>query len=242
METALVYGRNPVSACLRARKRRARKLFLLQGGKNLKPLEQAATDIPVEYVDRRTLDKLAKGGVHQGVLLHANPLPVKDGAAWLKEDLPESALIMVLDGVEDPHNFGAIVRSATACGAHAVVFGQDRAAPLSPAALKSAAGAMEYIELVRAKNIIRFLGELQDSGVAVVALDAHGEHTLWDVDMTRSVALVVGSEGKGVRRMIKKLCDYLVRIPISGPITSLNASVSAAVVLTECLRQRQGSK
>jgi 23S rRNA (guanosine2251-2'-O)-methyltransferase len=241
MEAALVYGRNPVLSCLRARKRRVRKLFLLRGGKNLGPLEQAAVDIPIEHVDRHTLDKLAKGGVHQGALLQADPLPVREGAAWLDDGLPDSALLMVLDGVEDPHNFGAIVRSAVACGAHAVIFGQDRAAPLSPTAVKSAAGAMEYIELVRAKNIIRFLGQLQDAGVAVVALDAHGDHTLWEIDLARSVALVVGSEGKGVRRMIKKSCDYLTRIPITGPITSLNASVSAAVVLTECLRQRHNS-
>jgi 23S rRNA (guanosine2251-2'-O)-methyltransferase len=179
------------------------------------------------------------GAAHQGVVLEADPLPVCRAEEWAAGAFADDAIVLVLDGVEDPHNFGAIVRSAAACGARAVLFGKDRAAPISPVAVKSAAGAMEYVELVRATNVARALELLKGAGFWCAALAADAPQVLWEVDLTGRIALVVGSEGKGIRRLVRERCDMSLRIPITGAITSLNASVSAAVALAECLRQRR---
>lgn len=234
-----VVGRIPVLECLRAGKRTARRLFVLRGAKDLDDIRAAAQGVPIEESDRNRLDQLSGGVVHQGVVLEADLLPLLDAGRWAKEDFADQAVVIILDGVEDPHNFGAIVRSAAACGANAVVFGKDRSAPLSSAAMKSAAGAMEYIDLVQATNISRTIDDLKKVGFWIAGLDADGEKTIWQADLKGRIALVVGSEGKGIRRLVREHCDFHLRIPLSGPITSLNASVSAAIAIAECLRQRQ---
>lgn len=234
-----VVGRIPVLECLRAGKRPARRLFLLRNANDVDEIRHAARGVPIEECDRNRLDQLSGGVVHQGVVLEADPLPLLNSGSWAKGAFPEQAVVVVLDGVEDPHNFGAIVRSAAACGACAVVFGKDRSAPLSAAAMKSAAGAMEYIDLVQATNLSRAIDDLKKAGFWVAGLDAEGEKTIWEADLKGRIALVVGGEGKGIRRLVSEHCDFHVRIPIAGPITSLNASVSAAIAIAECLRQRQ---
>lgn len=233
-----VIGRIPVLECLRARKRKALQLFLLESGKGLGEIRHAAGSIPVRDVTRQELDKLAPGGTHQGVVLQANPLPVKSLKEWLDGTRAPDALLVILDCIEDPHNFGAIVRSAAACGASGVLFGKDRSAPLSPAAMKSAAGAMEHIDLIQAPNIARAADLLKKEGFWIAALMPESPQLLWDADLRGRIALVVGNEGKGVRPLVERQCDLGLRIPLSGPITSLNASVSAAIALAECLRQR----
>lgn len=238
MSHQIVYGRNPVFACLKAGKRKAYALHLLRDGKNLDALRRAAEGVPVRECQRGELDKLARGGVHQGVILETDDLPVASFDDWVKRGLPENALLVVLDGVEDPHNFGAITRTACACGANAVIFAEDRAAPLSPVAVKSSAGAVEYIDLVRAKNLNRAMDALKDLGVYTTALDSNGGSPIWDATYTGPSAIVIGSEGKGIRRSIVSKCDARVLIPTPGPIPSLNASVAAAVALAEVLRQR----
>jgi len=234
----LVIGRNPVYACLRAGKRPARRLFALPDSEGLEGLIKMAEGVPVEYRSRRELDHLSRGGVHQGVVLEADPLPLFSIEEWLEEKAPPNALLVVLDGVEDPQNFGGIVRSACAFGAHGVMFAQDRAAPLSPAALKAATGAMEYIDLIQGRNLVHALATCREQGYTVAGLDAQGEAPLWQAALGGACALVIGSEGKGMRRMVRAQCDGLYRIPLHGPITSLNASVSAAVALGEWARQR----
>ena len=224
--------------CLRARKRKSLQLFLLESAKGLGEIRHAAGHLPVREVPRQELDKLAGGGTHQGVVLQANPLPVKTLNEWLAGPLAPDALLVILDCIEDPHNFGAIVRSAAACGAAGILFGKDRSAPLSPAAQKSAAGAMEHIDLIQAPNIARAADLLKKHSFWVAALMPESPQLLWDADLTGRIALVVGNEGKGVRPLVEKQCDLRLRIPLSGPITSLNASVSAAIALAECLRQR----
>lgn len=231
-------GRIPVLESLRAGKRTARRLFLLHGLKGVETVLAAAKGIPQETRTRRELEELSGHAVHQGMVLEADPLPVHKADQWIGELGSEKGLLVVLDGVEDPRNFGAIVRSAVACGATAVLFGKDRAAPISPVSVKSAAGAMEYVDLVQATNIVRALEGLQGRGYWVAALDAAGDRDLWDLDLTGPIALVVGGEGKGLRRLVRERCDWVARIPTTGPIKSLNASVSAAIALAECLRQR----
>ena len=234
----LVIGRIPVLECLRAKKRAARRLFILQDAKGLDPILQAARTLPVQKMTRQELDKLTRGENHQGVLLEVNPLPILRLEDWLKRHAETDAVIVVLDGIEDPHNFGAIIRSAAACGAAAIIFGKNRSAPLSPAAAKAAAGAMEYIDLIQTPNLARGLKKLQDAGFWVAGLEADAPKLLWETDLKGRTALVIGSEGRGMRHIVRQGCDFVMRIPLEGPITSLNASASAAIALTECLRQR----
>lgn len=236
-----VIGRIPVLECLRAKKRTARRLFLLRGGKGLEPIQAAAGWIPVEECSRSDLDALAKGATHQGVVLEADPFPRVVLEDWLKGPVPADAFVVILDGVEDPHNFGAIVRSAAACAASAVVYGKDRSAPISATSAKSAAGAMEYIDLIEVTNLVRAVEALKKADFWIAGLDANAEKDLWDADLKGRIGLVIGSEGKGVRPLMAKHCDFHLRIPLKGPITSLNASVSAAIALAECLRQRRGT-
>jgi 23S rRNA (guanosine2251-2'-O)-methyltransferase len=235
----IIVGRVPVFECLRAGKRAAHTLYIQTGAQGLEHIAAKAGKIPVKQADRATLDRLARGVLHQGVVLEAAPLPVLDLHDLLESGLPGGALLMILDGVEDPHNFGAIVRSAAACGAHAVLFAKDRAAPLSAAMTKAAAGAVEYIALVEVTNLVRAMGQLQEAGCWLAALEANAAQDLWDADLTGRMGIVVGSEGKGVRRLVRERCDLVLRIPLAGPINSLNASVAAGAVLTECLRQRR---
>lgn len=233
-----IAGRIPVLECLRAKKRPARRLFVLASATGLDEILDEAGGIPIEERSRKELDDLVDGAVHQGVVLEAGPIPLMAEKEWLARDLPDTAVAVVLDGVEDPHNFGAIVRSASALGASGVFFAKRHAAPLSVAAFKSAAGAMEYIDLVEVTNISRALGTLKEAGFWVAGFDADAPQTLWEADLGGKIALVIGGEGKGMRRLVRETCDFVVRIPLKGPITSLNASVSAAIALAECQRRR----
>ena len=233
-----VPGRIPVLECLRAGKRKAHKLFLLEGAKGLESFRAAAGDVPIVECARAGLDRLLPHALHQGVLLQADPLPILNADAWSRSAFEDDCVIVALDGVEDPHNFGAIVRSAAACGARAVMFAQDRAAPVSPAAVKSAAGGMEYVDLIQAANLVRSIDALKSAGFWVAALHADAPQPIWEADLTGRVVLVIGGEGKGIRRLVNEHADFHLRIPLTGPITSLNASVSAAIALVECRRQR----
>lgn len=233
-----VIGRIPVLEALRAGKRVARRLFVLQGARDLETILAAAGGLPVEECTREDLDGLAGDTMHQGVVLDATPLAVWALGDWLRQPVPADALVVVLDGIEDPHNFGAIVRTASACGVSAVLFGKDRSAPLSAVAAKAAAGAMEHVALIQVTNIARALDGLKEAGFWVAALAEEAEQRLWDADLKGRIVLVLGNEGHGIRRLVREHCDFLLRIPLPGPIKTLNVSVSAAVALAECVRQR----
>lgn len=234
-----VAGRIPVLEALRAGKRKPRRLYLMRDARGLEGLREAARDVPIEEVSRDRLDDLSEGVVHQGVVLDAESLPVFRVEAWVKREIPAEAIVVVLDCIEDPHNFGAIVRTAAACGALGVLFARDRAAPVSPASVKSAAGGMEHVDLVEGANVARMLELLKEAGFWIAGFEVDAEQTLWQADLTGRTALVIGSEGKGMRRLVSEGCDFHLRIPLPGAITALNASVSAAVALMECLRQRE---
>ncbi len=217
--------------CLRARRRAPRKLYVLSGAKGLEPVLEAAAGLETETRNRADLDRLVDGALHQGVVLEAEPLPLISVGQWL-EGLPHGpSTVCVLDGIEDPQNFGAIVRSAAVFGLGGVLFRKDRAAPLSAAAIKSGAGGFEYIPLLQETNLSRGLMMLKEAGFWVLGLAGEAEQSIWEAPGVDRRALVVGSEGKGIRRLVREHCDLLVSIPATGAINTLNASVSAAIAM-----------
>ncbi len=233
-----VLGRIPVLEALRAGKRKPIRLFYQDSAVGLEDIMAAAGNTPKQACTRDMLDQRTAKQQHQGVLLEAAPLPLHNLENTLDLIQEANPVLMLLDGVENPRNFGGIVRSAAAMGAAAVIFGRDRSAPLSPAALKSAAGAMEYVPLIQVTNLARSMALLKERGYWIVGLDADAPQTIWEANLDGPVTLVVGNEGKGMRRLVADNCDFQANIPISGPISSLNASVSAALVLAECKRRR----
>lgn len=232
----VVAGRIPVLECLRAGRRIPRHLYFLEDAKGLEPI-LAPANLPRTACSRDQLDTLAHGVLHQGVVLVAEPLRTWGVRDWLRDRAGATTLVVALDGIEDPQNFGAIVRSVAAFGAGAVLFAKDRAAPISPASVKAAAGAMEHLDLIQETNLARAIEHMKEANFWSYGLDADGSSDLWSVDLHGRVLLVVGNEGSGIRRLVLERCDYTVRIPIEGPISSLNASVSAAVALAEWARQ-----
>jgi 23S rRNA (guanosine2251-2'-O)-methyltransferase len=190
---------------------------------------------PVERLTRLELDRMARGVRHQGAIAFAPGLKV---VALAEVVLGDQALIVALDEVQDPQNFGAVIRSAVAMGATAVVWPEHSSAPLSPATFRASAGAVEHATLCRVGSLPNALEDLRARGVTVVGLDMGGDVAIDKVDLAKPVALVAGAEGKGLRKTVKRSCDAIVRLPMPGPVASLNASVAVAVALYEALRQR----
>jgi 23S rRNA (guanosine2251-2'-O)-methyltransferase len=200
--------------------------------------------VQLSTVEEAQLDKLAAGERHQGVVAELLPRAA-DPETQLEEALEaagDAPLLLVLDGVQDPHNLGACLRSADAAGAAAVLVPRDRAAGLTPVVRKVAAGAAETVPLVAVVNLARTLRELKDRGVWLVGTDDSAEKTLYEADLKGAVALVMGSEGEGMRRLTRECCDQLVSIPMAGAVESLNVSVAAGVALFEAVRQRSAKK
>jgi len=198
-----------------------------------------AHDIKVEKVSRKQLDILSAGANHQGVVAQCSALPEYD-----EEDLPAlmptegASLLLILDGVQDPHNLGACLRTANAMGVHAVVAPKDRAAKLTPTAIKTSAGAAFATPLVAVTNLSRTLRDLKQQGVWLIGADASATLSSSQVDMQGSIGLVLGNEAAGMRRLTRELCDYLVSIPMYGSVSSLNVSVATGMLLYEARRQR----
>lgn len=190
---------------------------------------------PVERLARSELDRMARGVRHQGAIALAPGLRV---VSLNDVVLGERALVVALDEVQDPQNFGAVLRSSVAMGATAIVWPEHSSAPLSPATFRASAGAVEYATLCRVGSLPHALEELRSRGVTVVGLDMTGEFSIDRVDLARPVALVAGAEGKGLRKTVKRACDAIARLPMPGPVASLNASVAVAIALYEAVRQR----
>jgi 23S rRNA (guanosine2251-2'-O)-methyltransferase len=197
--------------------------------------------VPVRFEDRPQLDRLAGTREHQGVVA----LGAAKAALEL-EDILERAtqpgLLLLLDGVEDPHNLGAVVRTSLAAGASGVVIPERRAAPLSDAASRASAGALELLPVARVKNLARAMEQLKEAGYWLVGLDERAEKTYTEADFSGSIALVLGGEGEGLHELVRKKCDFLVSIPTTEAMRSLNVSVAAGIVLFEAVRQRHKQK
>lgn len=189
----------------------------------------------LDELPRAELDKMSGGGRHQGAIALAPELAMRR----LQElSLGDDALIVALDELQDPQNFGAVIRSAAAMGATAVVWPEHKSAPLSPATFRASAGAVEHATLCRVPSLPAALESLRSRGVAPMGLDAAADQAIHNADLRGPVALVVGAEGKGLRKSVKRACSALVRLPMPGPIESLNASAAVAIALYEAVRQR----
>jgi 23S rRNA (guanosine2251-2'-O)-methyltransferase len=234
----ILSGIHPVAEALRSH-HPLERLHIAQGagGPRLQEIIDLArrAGVPVRFEPRSSLDRLAGSSAHQGV--------VALGAARKYtefEQVASSELLVVLDGVEDPHNLGAIVRTAHAAGAGAVIVPERRAAGVTDVVAKAAAGALEHLPVVRVTNINRTLEELKERGFWIYGLDERGERSYALIDYASPTVLVLGGEGKGLHEQVRKHCDMLLRIPMAGKISSLNVSVAAGVVLFEWRRRRDG--
>jgi 23S rRNA (guanosine2251-2'-O)-methyltransferase len=238
-----VYGIHAVSAVVQDDPGRVRAVYLQRGrhDNRLQAVIDAAREahIRVEVVDKRRLDRLT-GGSHQGVAADCHELQLAHEKTFEARfaQMTGPRLILVLDGVTDPRNLGACLRSADAAGVQAVLLPKRRSAPLNPAALKTAAGGAEALFLVQVSNLARRLEWLRDQGVWVIGAAGAADGIWLDADFAGDAALVVGSEGKGLRALTAKCCDQLVRIPMSGAVSSLNVSVATGILLFEARRQR----
>lgn len=244
-ETETVLGRNPVLECLRANAP-ATALYVALGTEADERLTESVTmaadrGIPILEVPRHDLDRLSANGLHQGIALQVPPYAYAhpDDLLSLATNDVRPALLVALDNISDPRNLGAIIRSVAAFGGHGVLIPQRRSASVTAVAWRTSAGAAARVPVARATNLNRTLKDWADAGVQVVGLDADGDTTLDEFDASGPVVVVVGSEGKGLSRLVRQNCDAVVSIPMAGTTESLNAAVAAGVVLAEAARQRR---
>lgn len=240
-----VYGLNPVLEALRAHPEGIEKLFVAETRTNSSAVSEIlarARDAGIRYqkVAKEQLIDFSEGGVHQGVVaqLQGYEYAELDELLEVAKTSGRPPLLVALDGIEDPHNLGAIIRSANAFGAHGVVIAKDRAAGITGTVAKASAGALEHCKISRVVNLSRALETLKESGIWVVAADQDSQQTLVEAKLGGPLVAVVGSEGHGIRPGVLKHCDFRVQIPMQGKLASLNASVSAAILLYEIARRR----
>jgi 23S rRNA (guanosine2251-2'-O)-methyltransferase len=236
----LIYGLNPVLEALRAKKVQRLRV----GARSDKRMDEVlalagAQRVPVERADPQALDRAARGGVHQGVVAE-----IEDARDYGIDELAGSAagppLLVVLDGIEDPHNAGAILRTCDAAGATGVIRQARHSAALDGVVGKASAGAINHVRIATVVNIARALEELKEANVWTIGLAGDASEAYTAIDWTLASAVVLGAEGTGLRRLVRERCDRLVRIPMHGNVDSLNVSVAAGVVLFEAARQRTG--
>jgi 23S rRNA (guanosine2251-2'-O)-methyltransferase len=241
-EPRVVFGFHAVLARLRADPSSVLEIFLDEGRHDdrAKGLEQAADQagIRVMRVPTKRLDGFYGGGRHQGVVARIEVLSSKDSLEEILQDLQTPPLLLVLDGVTDPHNLGACLRVANAAAANAVIAPKDRAAGINPTVSKVASGAAEATPYIMVTNLARALEEIKERNIWIVGTDERAEKTLYEADLPDAIAWVLGAEGGGMRRLTRESCDLLVRIPMQGEVESLNVSVAAGVCLFESVRRR----
>ena len=241
-EEFVIEGRNAVLEAFRA-DQTIDRLFVLDGcedGPVRSILREAKKKkVSVQFVPRQRLDQISQTGKHQGVIAWAAAYEYSDVSEILKRarEKNEDPFIILLDGVEDPHNLGAVIRTANVAGAHGVIIPKNRAATLTASAVKASAGAVSHTPVAKVTNLSRTIAELKEQGLWFVCADMNGE-TMYSLNLTGPIGLVIGSEGSGVSRLVREACDMTASIPMKGEIGSLNASVAAGVLSYEIVRQR----
>ena len=247
MSNELIFGFHSVEAILAKEPERFLEIYALKGrdDKRLSPIinEARKFGISVQFMQRKALDNKANGEQHQGIIAN-----VKAARMYNEKDLDEiiareeTPFLLVLDGITDPHNLGACLRSADAAGVHAIIVPKDKSAKLNGTARKVACGAAETVPLVQVTNLARTLREIKDAGVWVVGTAGETDTELFDANLTGPMAVVMGAEGDGMRRLTREHCDLLVKIPMAGSVSSLNVSVATGICLFEVLRQRNATQ
>lgn len=238
----MVAGRNAVMEALKG-SRSVNKLMIANGSTegSIKEIIAVAKEkgVNIQYWDRSKLDSIARGIRHQGVLAQVAPVQYADLEDILQvaKDRNEPPFIVLLDELEDPHNLGAILRTADAAGVHGVLIPKHRSCPLSATVAKTSAGAVEHVPVARVGNLVQTIKKLKQEGLWVAAADMDGKD-YYDTDLTGPLLLIIGSEGQGVGRLVKEQCDFVVRIPMVGKINSLNASVAGSILMYEAMKQR----
>lgn len=238
-----IEGRNPVMEALRA-DRPIDKIIVQNGEKNGSILKIIAIAkdkrITVSYAEKAKLDKMSSTGAHQGVIAYAAAKEYVSVSDILKiaEEKNEAPFIVICDDITDPHNLGSIIRSANAAGVHGVIISKHNSVGLSATVAKTSAGAVEYTPVAKVSSVAKTIDQLKKANVWVVGADMDGENTIHTHDFSGAVAIVVGNEGKGISHLVKEKCDFMVRIPMLGKISSLNASVAGALMIYEVVRSR----
>ncbi|AQT60393.1 23S rRNA (guanosine(2251)-2'-O)-methyltransferase [Cellvibrio mixtus] len=245
MKREFIFGLHAVQALLKSAPQRVIEIYMVQGrnDQKLQKIVNAAQSngIHCQVVNRNKLDDLVSDENHQGVVAVCTPGETYD-ETWLfnlLDNLNEPAFLLILDGVTDPHNLGACMRSAEAAGVHAVIAPKDKSAGLTPIARKVACGAAEVLPFVPVTNLARTLKKLQDKGIWLFGAAGDAEHSLYQSNLTGPIGILMGAEGDGLRRLTQDSCDHLMNIPMAGTVSSLNVSVATGICLFEAVRQRK---
>ncbi|MEW9123860.1 MAG: 23S rRNA (guanosine(2251)-2'-O)-methyltransferase RlmB [Thermotaleaceae bacterium] len=242
-----IEGRNPVLEAIKA-EREIDKILIAKGAEqgSIQKIIGMAKDrgIPIQYVERQKLDQMAESHSHQGILAMVAAYDYVEVDEILKkaQKKGEPPFLVILDEITDPHNLGAILRTANAAGVHGIIIPKRRAVGLTAVVAKTSAGAIEYVSVAKVSNLARTIDGLKEKGLWIVGADMDGEKTYYEQDMTGNVVLVIGSEGQGIGRLIKEKCDFIVRIPMKGEMSSLNASIAASLLMYEVMRQKERKK
>jgi 23S rRNA (guanosine2251-2'-O)-methyltransferase len=240
----IIYGVHPVQEALKSRDLQFQKILI--GTKKLHPPIQTVLDlaakrqIPVTFTPKETLDQMAKGGLHQNIVGLIEEIPYADLGEVLSQwrQNGAKALFFILDGIQDPQNLGALLRTALGCGVHGMIIPKDRAVGITPSAVKASAGAALRLPIARVVNIANTIETLKKEGIWVYGASGEARDLIFNLDLNIDLAIVIGAEEKGIRPLVKKKCDRLFSIPMTGPISSFNASVSGGMILYEVMRQR----
>ena len=243
MEDFKIEGGNAVIELLKSGKP-INKLYILKGERQgsineIIKIAKRNKNVIVE-VDKNKLDSLSETKHHQGVIAFVSPVEYKelDDIFALAKERNEDPFIIIADEIEDPHNLGALIRSAEGAGCHGIIIPKRRAVGVTEIVVKTSVGATQYVPVVRVNNINETIRELKDRGVWIVGTDGNADKLYYEQDLTGPIAIIIGSEGRGMNSLTMKNCDYLVKIPMMGKITSLNASVSGGIIMFEALKQR----
>jgi 23S rRNA (guanosine2251-2'-O)-methyltransferase len=242
----IIYGIHPVKEALKSSRFEIQKILI--STRTPHPPLQSILDlanqrkVPVAFTTKESLERMTKGGVHQNVVGLIEETPYADLGGilshWKKEGT--KALFLVLDSIQDPQNLGSLIRTASGCGAHGIIIPKDRSVGITPAVIKASAGAAAHLPIARVVNIATTIDTFKKEGIWVYGASGEAKELIYQLDFNGDLAIVVGAEGKGIRPLVKRKCDRLFSIPMKGPVSSFNASVSGGMILYEVMRQRFG--
>jgi len=240
----IIYGIHPVREALTSPSLRFQKILV--SARNPSPSLQTILDLAqkrnvrLAFTDRETLDKMVKGGLHQNIIGIVEESLYADLEKILSRPKKEGikALFFILDGIQDPQNFGSLIRTALGCGVHGMIIPKDRAVGITPVVIKASAGAAAHMPVARVVNIAVTIDRLKKEGIWIYGASGEAKDRIYDFDLNIDLAIVIGAEGKGIRPLVKKKCDRLFSIPMKGPVSSFNASVSGGMILYEVMKQR----